>query len=219
MGNVKVSDTLPVCLDMNSRLKAATTKLSQFDLSNIHTIQLNEVVNYVDPALWNVIVLLTLTSTERKTLLSGQVDWTMKTHLRVSDLLHGDDTRLLKRVFLLSVMLHCVNTHCSLSLHLVLADVVDSYSGSAELLSIVNRLGASSSRDTLERFQVPQAVSRNFLVMKDLINPSSFCTVSIDNIDKTARLLLCTLGRLLEAFIVYLFKHWNIEKQVVRATV
>ena len=60
MENVKVSDTLPVCLDMNSRLQAATTKLSQFDLSNIHTIQLNEVVNYVDPVLWNVMMLLTL---------------------------------------------------------------------------------------------------------------------------------------------------------------
>ena len=184
MENVKVSDTLPVCLDMNSRLQAATTKLSQFDLSNIHTIQLTEVVNYVDPVLWNVIVLLTLTSTERRTLLSGQVNWTMETHLRVSDFLHGDNTRLLKHVFLLSVMLHCVNSHCSLPLHLVLADVVDSYSGSAELLSILNRLGATSSRDTSEGFQVAQAVSRNSLVMRDLINPSSFCTASIDNIDK-----------------------------------
>ena len=91
-----------------------------------------------------------MTSTERRTLLSGQVNWIMETHLRVSDLLHGDDTRLLKRVFLLSVMLHCVNSHCSLPLHLVLADVVASYSGSAELPSILNRLGATSSRDTLE---------------------------------------------------------------------
>ena len=95
-------------------------------------------MNYVDPVLWNVIVLLTLTSTERKTLLSGHVDWTMETHLRVSDLRHGDDTPLLKRVFLLSVMLHCVNSQCSLPLHPVLADVVDSYSESAELLSILN---------------------------------------------------------------------------------
>ncbi len=169
---------------MNSRLQAATTKLSQFDLSIIHTIQLNKVVNYVDPVLWNVIVLLTQTSTKRKTLLSGQVNWTLETHLRVGDLLHhGDDTRLPKRVFLLSFMLHCVNSHCSLPLHLVLADVVDRYSGSAELLSNLNRLGPSS-RDTLERFQVAQAVSRNSLVMRDLINPSSFCTASIDNIDK-----------------------------------
>ena len=185
MENVNVSDKLPVCLDMNSRLQAATTKLSQFDLSNIHTIQQNEVVNYVDAVLCNVIVLLTLTSTERKTLLSDQVNWTRETHLRVSDLLHhGDDTRLLKRVFLLSVMLDCVNSHCSLLLHLVLADVVDSWRRSAELLSILNRIGATSSRDTLERFQVAQAVSRNFLLMTDLINLSSFCTASIDNIDK-----------------------------------
>lgn len=66
----------------------------------------------------------------------------MERHLKVSDLLdHDTDTRWLKRVFILSVMLHCINNRCSLPLHLALADVVDSYSGSAELLSILNRLG------------------------------------------------------------------------------
>ena len=150
-------------------------------------------MNYVDTVLWNVIVLLTLTSTERETFLSGQVNWTMETHLRVSDLLYyGDDTRLLKRVFFLSVTLHYVNSHCSLPLHHFLADVVDSYSGSAELLSILNRLGATSSRDTLERFQVAPAFSRNSFVMRDLINQSSFFAASIDNIDENSPLLIHT---------------------------
>ena len=180
-------DEMSFCMNFNSKLQSAATIMSQTNLADTDTINLKDAILSVDPVLWNVIVLLTLSAGERKTLLSGSVNWSMTTHLNVSDLLNQKtEVRFLRRVFVLSVMLYCINSRCNLPLHLALADVIDSYSGSAELLAIMNRLGAASSKDSLERFQVSQASAMNEMVLSNCVNPGSFCTTSIDNIDKNA---------------------------------
>ena len=87
---------------------------------------------------------------------------------------------------MLSIMLYFSNNSCCFPLHLALADVIDSYSGSTELLTIMNRLGAAISKDSLERFQVHQASVTNEMLPRDYIRPGSFYTASIDNIDKNS---------------------------------
>lgn len=84
-------------------------------------------------------------------------------------------------------MLYCVNNHCSLPLHIALADVIDSCCGSTEVLSIHNRLGDPSSKDTLEHFQVAKASEMKAMVLSDCDRPGAFCHASIDDIDKNSQ--------------------------------
>ena len=122
-----------------------------------------------------MIVLLTLSPGERKSLLFGRVNWSMERHLRVTNLLRQENYfRFLKRVLILSVMMYSVSNHCVLPLHLALADVVDSYSGSEELLMILNRLGVTSSKETLQRFQVAHASAMQEKVLSDCVQPGAF---------------------------------------------
>jgi len=55
------------------------------------------------------------------------------------------------RAYLFSVILIATNPECSYPFHISLADAVESCGGSSELITILNRIGATASLPTLNR--------------------------------------------------------------------
>ena len=52
---------------------------------------------------------------------------------------------------MLSVIMFVTNSECFHPFHVLLADTIESCGGSTELITVLNRLGAVSSVDTLKR--------------------------------------------------------------------
>ena len=77
-------------------------------------------------------------------------------------------------------MFFCTDEQCSMPLHVLLADRVESQGGSPLLIKILNRFGICVSSDTLSRF-VQYKV--NSLEKASFSNPEAFTIVSTDNID------------------------------------
>ena len=86
--------------------------------------------------------------------------------------------------YLLCVVLFCATSgHCSVPLHILLADFIDASGGSSELISVLNKLGAVASADTLNRHICSVSVQGKMDgLLKDL-NSESFTVASTDNID------------------------------------
>ena len=63
----------------------------------------------------------------------------------------NNDTKNVRRLFILHQIMYCLDSTCSGPFHSLLADFIDSYSGSSELITAFNRLGVCVSIDTLQR--------------------------------------------------------------------
>ena len=91
-------------------------------------------------------------------------------------------TKKILRFYLLSALLFCTDDRCSMPLHTLLADIVDSQGGSEHLISILNRLGVCSCYETLKRHIQYRKLKDETEACKTL-EPDSFTLVSVDNID------------------------------------
>ena len=75
------------------------------------------------------------------------------------------------------------NSHCIEPLQLLLTDIADKYSGSStDLISIIARIGAGISKDSLSRFISSKC--NDISEQNEIINSSSFAVASFDNLDK-----------------------------------
>ena len=75
------------------------------------------------------------------------------------------------------------NSHCIESLQLFLTDIADKYSkSSTDLISIIARIGAGISKDSLSRFISSKC--NDISVQNDVINCRCFAVASFDNLDK-----------------------------------
>ena len=77
----------------------------------------------------------------------------------------------------------CANSECNFPLHTLLADAIECFGGSTELIRIFNRLGVVTSKDTHARYVehvVTQYEEGNHL--KDVIK-GRFTVASLDNLD------------------------------------
>ena len=80
-------------------------------------------------------------------------------------------------------MFNAQNSHCVEPLHLLLTDIADKYSGSStDLISIIARIGAGISKDSLSRFISSKC--SDISEQNEVINSSSFAVASFDNLDK-----------------------------------
>ena len=159
------------CSKMNNRIhnqiKTITSNdaVSPYDISKF---DVNDTIRDIDPILWKMIVSLTRTATEsRKHVPPHKIS----------------QQRKLQCLYCLCVMLFVTNRCCSVPLHILLTDLIDSQGGSYELIRILNRLGAVASVDTHRRyvqFHVAQKMSTGVLQNLDL---SLFTVTSVDNID------------------------------------
>ena len=89
----------------------------------------------------------------------------------------------MRRAYLLSVILFIANSERFHPFHVLLADTVESCGGSTELITLLNRLGAVSSVDTLKRhIQTVSQVQKDEGVEKLLVK-DAVTVASTDNID------------------------------------
>ena len=91
--------------------------------------------------------------------------------------------RLFSRLFIASCIFNAQNSHCVEPLHLLLTDIADKYSGSSstDLISIIARIGAGISKDSLSRFISSKC--NDISEQNEVINSSSFTLASFDNLD------------------------------------
>lgn len=92
----------------------------------------------------------------------------------------------IKKVRHLSVLcniLFCTDDRCSLPLHTLVADVVDSQGGSVLLIKTLNRLGLSTSSDTLNHFIQYKVSSDHAGKSVQWNDQDSFVVVSAGDID------------------------------------
>ena len=87
-----------------------------------------------------------------------------------------------RRLFLVCSILFCTNDRCSMPLHTLLTDTIESQGGSTLLVQMLNRLGVCASADTLSRFIQFKVSNCNTSLMKYL-QPDTFTFISADNID------------------------------------
>ena len=169
--NVEMSELDNFCSKMNNKIhnqiKTITSNdaVSPYDISQF---DVDDTISNTDPMLWRMIVFLTRSTTEtRKHVPPDKIS----------------QQRKLQCLYCLCVMLFATTRCCSVPLHILLTDLIDSQVGSYELIRILNRLGAVASVDTHRRyiqFQVAQKMSAGLLHNLDL---SLFTVTSVDNID------------------------------------
>ena len=169
--NAAMSELDNFCSKMNknihNQIKTITSNdaVSPYDISQF---DVDDSISNTDPMLWRMIVFLTRTTTEsRKNVPPDKIS----------------QQRKLQCLYCLCVMLFATNRCCSVPLHILLTDLIDSQGGSYELIRILNRIGAVASVDTHRRyvqFQVAQKMSAGLLQNLDL---SLFTVTSVDNID------------------------------------
>lgn len=75
------------------------------------------------------------------------------------------------------------NTECFSPFHVILADAVESCSGSSELITILNGIGAVASIDTLKRVVLSISQDRVKKGAQKLLVERAFTIASADNID------------------------------------
>ena len=107
-----------------------------------NTVKIEEFIDEVDPVLWETICLLTRSKTERRE----------KTKHATCSKSQSNPGKRICRFFLLYMILFNAGDRCSLPLHTLLTDMIDSQGGTALLVKILNRLGICASADTLSRF-------------------------------------------------------------------
>jgi hypothetical protein len=90
-----------------------------------------------------------------------------------------------RRLFALSVLLFTVDTRCTPFLQVLLSEAVDACNGSTNLMGILNRLGATASKDTHDRYLKAVAEKTKTSTQTNL-HPQAFCVASFDNIDKNS---------------------------------
>ena len=81
-------------------------------------------------------------------------------------------------------MMFCVDDRCSMPMHILIADLIESQGGTAFLIQALNKLGVCSSQDTLKRFiQSKVDTKKEKHPCSSFFESSSFTVISVDNID------------------------------------
>ena len=160
--------------DLNSRIHSQIRTLLTNDTTSpfeYDSVDIDKLIADTDEKLWEAICLLTRSVSERR----GK----SKACDPTSAIYH---TKKVRRFFLLCMLLFCTDDRCSLPLHTLVTDIVDSQGGSALLVKILNRLGVCSSIDTLYRF-IQHKVDSLDIKQNQYMDPESFTIISADNID------------------------------------
>ena len=147
-----------VCADMNKRIHGMVSN----NITNT-SFDLDSFIKHADPVVWEMINILTGSASEKQP--------------------QQAQTRDLRRAFILSQIMYCIDSRSSMPFQLMLADIVDCYGGSTELIKLLNRLGVCTSVDTLLRHI--QATVQHLETKGILrgLDPYVVTIFSVDNID------------------------------------
>ena len=141
---------------------------TQYEHDNFN---LDILTNKIHPELWAAICLLTRSQRESRGT-SAVTDPTSSAH----------HLKKVRRLFLLCTMLFCTDDRCSMPMHTLVTDIIESQGGSTLLVQMLNRLGVCASADTLSRFIQHKVTTCDAYGMKHLTR-DTFTVVSADNID------------------------------------
>ena len=117
-------DLLEQCKEYQSRDKAF--------VEHYGTLDIDKEIEQIPHGLWNAITMITTSYTER----NGKQIATGEQH-----------KKRLRQYFLLCCMMFCVNDSCSMPMHVLITDLVDSLGGTKLLIQALNKLGVCSSGD------------------------------------------------------------------------
>ena len=133
------------------------------------TFNLESFIACVDPDLWKTISILTQSS-------SGKMG-----RKQSDSHIHEMKVRI---AYTLCVIVFCATGgRCSVPLHILLTDYIETSGGSSEIITILNRLGAVASKETLDRHIMRVSAQRvEEGLLKDL-NNQVFTVATTDNID------------------------------------
>ena len=134
-------------------------------------LNLDEQISNVDPKLCNAMCVLTRSKSE--------IRGTSKVIEHQSTALHVQKVR---QFFLLCAILFCTHDRCSIPMHTLMTDLVESQWGSSVLVRVLNRLGVGSSADTLALFVQFKRTASDQQHFKHL-SKDAFTLVSADNLD------------------------------------
>ena len=129
--------------DLNEQIHSQIKILLEEDARSpfqCHNLDIDEFLKEVNPSVWEAICLITRSLMEQQ---GGA-----KLNDQTSSSYHQ---KKLHRSFLLCAVFFCTDECCSLPLHTLLADIVESQGGSQLLIRILNRFGICASSDTLAR--------------------------------------------------------------------
>ncbi len=157
-------------VQVHSQIKAMLAKDAVSPIDH-DSIDIDGLIEEMDPKLWEAVTLLTQSTSERR----GTSTVTEPTS-------SAYQVKRIRRLFLLCSLMFITDDRCSVPLHILVADLVESQGGSALLHKMLNRLGVCASVDTLSRFM--QHKVRAFSDTADrYISTDSFTVVSADNVD------------------------------------
>ena len=153
---------------INTRIKTQIdTKQHLVDPAEL---DIDQLIQKIDPIVWNAICILTQSATDRCKTSSTQSE-------------SYNNVKKIRRLFILCQIMFCIDKTCYMPFHVLNADLIDCYGGSAELIKIFNRLGVCVSNDTLLRHiqqNVQQMKSKGILQGLD---PDIITVFTLDNID------------------------------------
>ena len=104
-------------------------------------LNVDEQIANIDPQLWNAMCRITRSKSE--------IRGTSKVIDPNSPAYH---VKKVRRFFLLCAIMFSTDDRCSMPMHTLMTDLVESQGGSSVLVKTLNRLGVCSSADTLARF-------------------------------------------------------------------
>lgn len=171
-----------VILDISKRYQNQAKVFKQcFENADLSKINFLSISKSIDPFIWNFHFLVSQSKNEWNTMKSfpglGVPYFQEKTSCH-------HNSRVLRTLFSICHTIYQVsNGECANPLHVLLADTVDTYSGSAKLSSTLNSFGIVCSKNK-SRDYIDSIVNRkNLSKFIDDLNVNSFTIISIDNID------------------------------------
>ena len=130
--------------DLNSHIHKYIRKLvaqERITPFQYDAVEIDHLIEQIDPKLWNAVSMLTRSVSERRGKSASKNTASAISHVKK-----------IRQLFALCTLPFCTDDRCSVPLHTLIADIVDSLGGSSLLLRILNRLGVCASSDTLSRF-------------------------------------------------------------------
>lgn len=162
----------PVADIIHNRLRAQASSFrgrEHRDIKELCYVQLTSVIDEIDGNLWECV-------------------WTMlygsKTEHTTEPVPAHEHMKKMRCLYIISCMLHVAVPSCTFPLHTALADIVDVYSHSSQLMSILAKVGAVAGVDTHKRYCQTVIDQRAAGGMNSDIPANMFSVASVDNIDK-----------------------------------
>ena len=170
-GGTSIPPVEPVAEYLNEKVHDLAAKLmAEHEQKPISaTFDLEAFASHVAPDLWDAVTRLTHSSNEKL----GRKQSDSHVH-----------ERKVRIAYIVCVIVFCATGgRCSVPLHTLLTDYIEASGGSSELITVLNRLGAVVSSETLDRHLVRVSAQRKKEGLLKELDDKSFTVATTDNID------------------------------------